>query len=99
MEAKVTSGPLDDDRTEDVLSLVAIAPPAIARWQRELQSFAAANSCKGRGDVRLYPIETAHQIEEGLLELRLIFENGDTLSMRIDSTEWCWPNGNCVQRN
>ena len=99
MEEEVDSTIQVNGRARDVLGLVAIAPAAVARWRQELEMFAATTRRDDLRDTSAYPRETAHEIGEGLLQMRLVFKSGETLSMKIDSAEWRWPFGSAVTRN
>lgn len=89
MEAKVDAeqGPVP---REDVMPRVAIAPSAISRWRRALDQFADSCDRPDLKDPSRYPCETANEVGDGSLILRIEFDSGDEVSMQIASSEWRW---------
>lgn len=89
MEAAIATGQ-EREPSEDVMSRVAIAPSAISRWRHALDQFAEAATCLEHKDPSTYPCETAHDVGDGSLDLRIAFASGDEVSMRIAPSEWRW---------
>lgn len=77
---------------ENILPLIGISPSARRRWNEAIEQFAASSPDPRYRDSEAYPEESAVLIGEGLIALRITFDDGAELEMKFAAGDWRWLN-------
>lgn len=75
---------------DNILPLIGISPNARRRWNEAIAQFAANSTDPRYSDSEKYSAEKAVLVGEGLMALRITFDDGAELEMKFAAGDWCW---------
>lgn len=75
---------------ENILPMIGISPSARKRWNAAIERFAANSKDPRYSDSENYPAEKAVLVGEGLIALRITFDDGAELEMMFSAWDWRW---------
>ena len=77
-------------KEESILHLIAISPDARRRWNSAIKSFSKSNNEYRFKDEEAFPEERAVIGGDGLMAIKIVFEDGSELEMKFGSGDWRW---------